>query len=107
MVHMAEITDDLVVPILRQIQGAIAQLQIGQEQTNARFDKVDARLDKMDGHMELLASAIVNLEAASRKQGGQIEILALAFNRQDGRLERIETHLDRVEQRLGLDQTQH
>ena len=45
------------------------------------------------------------LAETALKQSHQIEILGMAFNRHDERLERIETRLDRVDRRLGLDQT--
>jgi hypothetical protein len=44
---------------------------------------------------------------ASVRQSSQMEILTMAFNRHGERLDRIETRLDHVDQRLGLDQKTH
>ena len=104
-------TDDISDLTLRIIQDVRAENAAWRHAVDARDERMRAELaafrTETSAKLDLLAEATVNLQEANRKQTGRIEILAMAFSRQGERLERIETRLDRVEQKLALDQTQH
>jgi hypothetical protein len=100
--------DDIANLTLRLFQDMRAESAARDEMLRAEISELRAEVNaKIDAFRNEANSKFDILAEASVRQSSRMEMLSIVFNRHGERFGRIEARLDRIDQRLGLDQKTH